>query len=84
MLIYRTSRKNIRMETNTLATRPMILQEYILTAFNSSKSSRQMPGVVKLLPPPTLPDEKMLQELNALAAKRPFCVMHKVKKHDPL
>jgi len=72
------------METNTLATRPMILQEYTLSAFNSTKSSRQRPGVVKLLPPPLPPDEKMLQELNALAAKHPFCVLHKVKKHDPL
>lgn len=72
------------MKTNTLATRPMILQEYTLTAFNSNKSRRQRPGVVKVLPPPPPPDEKKLTELNALAAKHPFCVLHKVKKHDPL
>jgi hypothetical protein len=72
------------MKTNTLATRPMIVQEYNLTAFNSNKSRRQRPGVVKLLPPPLPPDEKTLKELNALAAKHPFCVLHKVKKHDPL
>ena len=72
------------MKTTTLATRPMILQEYTLTAFNSNKSRRQQTGVVKLLPPPPQPDEKTLTELNALAAKHPFCILHKVKKHDPL
>jgi hypothetical protein len=72
------------MKTNTLATRPMILQKYTLTAFNNTKSRRQRPGVVKLLPPPPPPDEKKLIELNALATKHPFCVLHKVKKHDPL
>ncbi|HWK07151.1 MAG TPA: hypothetical protein VNS58_26145 [Puia sp.] len=71
------------MKTNILATRPMILQEYTLTAFNG-KSRRKKPGVVKLLPPPPQPDEKTLMELNALAAKHPFCVSHKVKNHDPL
>ncbi|HEX9508886.1 MAG TPA: hypothetical protein VF939_00280 [Puia sp.] len=73
------------MKTNTLATRPMILQEYTLTAFNTNtKSRRQKPGVVKLLPPPPPPDEKTLMELNVLAAKHPFCLLHKVKRHDPL
>ncbi len=70
------------MKTNILATRPITLLEYTLTAFNSTKSRRQKPGVVKLLPPP--PDEKKVMELNALAAKHPFSVLHKVKKHDPL
>ena len=72
------------MKKNSMATRPMILQEPTLTAFNTSKIHRQRPGVVKLLPPPPPPDEKTLMELNALAAKHPFCTLYKVKKHDPL
>ena len=78
------------MKTNTLATRPIILhpiilQSYTVTGFNDSiKARRQQTGVVKLLPPPPHPDEKTLIELNALAAKHPFCILHKVKKHDPL
>lgn len=73
------------MKTNTLATRPMTPQEYTLTAFNNNKSHRQQTGVIKLLPPPAQqPDEKTVMELNALAAKYPFCILHKVKRHDPL
>ena len=72
------------MKTNSMVTRPMILQEPTLTAFNTSKIQRQRPGVVKLLPPPPPPDEKIVMELNALAAKHPFCTLHKAKKHDPL
>lgn len=71
------------MKTDILATMPQ--QEYTLTAFsNSNISRRQRPGVLKLLPPLPQPDEKTLMELNALAARYPFCILHKVKKHDPL
>lgn len=62
----------------------MTLEEPTLTAFNTSKINRQRPGFVKLLPPPPQPDEKTLMELNALAARHPFCTVYKVKKHDPL
>jgi len=72
------------MKTDTLATVPMILQEYTLTAFNGNRSRRQQTGVVKLLPPIAQPDEKTVSDLNALASKHPFCVSQKVKKHDPL
>jgi len=30
------------------------------------------------------PDEKKVRELNDLAAKAPFCVHYKAKKHDTL
>jgi len=72
------------MKTDTLATVPMILQEYTLTAFNSAKARRQQTGVVKLLPPVPEPDEKTVRDLNTLASKHPFCVSQKFKKHDPL
>jgi hypothetical protein len=72
------------MKTNSMVTRPMILQKPAFIAFNTNKIHRQKPGVVKLLPSPPPPDEKTLIELNALAAKHPFCTLHKAKKHDPL
>jgi hypothetical protein len=72
------------MKTNILATRPLIPQEYTLTAFNNNKSRPNKSGVLKLLPPPPPPDEKRVMELNALAANHPFCVLHKAKRHDPL
>ncbi|HEV3325843.1 MAG TPA: hypothetical protein VG052_09560 [Puia sp.] len=48
------------------------------------KPRRQKPGVVKLLAPPTPPDENTIRKLNVLASKHPFCVLHRVKKHDML
>jgi hypothetical protein len=50
-----------------------------------ARPRRQKSGVVKLLMPPTTPpDEKTIRQLNALAAKQPFCRLHRVKKHDTL
>jgi hypothetical protein len=71
------------MKPNSLATRPTILLESSLRTFNT-KSQRQKPGVIKLMPPPTPPDASTIRKLNALAAKHPFCALHKVKKHDTL
>jgi hypothetical protein len=48
------------------------------------KTRQQKPGVIKLLAPPTPPDEHTVRKLNVLAAKHPFCVLHRVKKHDTL
>jgi hypothetical protein len=36
------------------------------------------------MPSPTPPDATTVRKLNALAAKHPFCALHKVKKHDTL
>jgi hypothetical protein len=58
----------------------MMIAKATLTA----RPRRQKPGVIKLLMPPAPPDEKTIRGLNALAAKRPFCQLHRVKKHDPL
>ena len=71
------------METKSLTIWPILLPESSMTAYNT-KSQRQRPGVVKLMPPPAPPDEKTIRQLNALAAKPPFCSLHRVKKHDPL
>jgi hypothetical protein len=71
------------MQTKALAGWPTILPESTLPAFSVNKS-RQRPGVIKLLPPPTPPDEKTIRELNELAAQQPFCQLHKVRKHDML
>jgi hypothetical protein len=71
------------MKQNSFATRPTILLESSFTAYNT-KVQRQRSGVVKLMPPPTPPDASTIRQLNALAAKHPFCSLHKVKKHDTL
>ena len=49
-----------------------------------AKSRPQKPGVVKLLAPPPQPDEHTIRKLNTLASRQPFCVLHRVKKHDML
>jgi hypothetical protein len=49
----------------------------------TTRPRRQNPGVIKLLKAPP-PDEKTIRSLNALAAKQPFCKLHRVKKHDTL
>jgi hypothetical protein len=50
----------------------------------TARPRRQKPGVIKLLTPPLPPDDKTIRNLNALAAKHPFCQLHRVKKHDTL
>ena len=69
------------MKSNSLAPQPFVLPGK-LTAYNTKSTRRN--GVIKLMPPPSPPDDKTIRELNALAAKHPFCSLHKVKKHDPL
>ena len=72
------------MQTKTLNAWPSLLTESssmtTMIAYPTAKKKR--PGVVKLLPPAALPDETTIRRLNALAAKRPFCNSHKVKKHE--
>jgi hypothetical protein len=79
----RGSENKICMKPSTLALLPPQLSESTLTAY-SSKTQRQKPGIVKLMPPPVPPDEKTIRELNALASKHPFCRLHSVKRHDTL
>jgi len=68
------------MRAESLTNWPKIAPESKLIA----KTRRQKPGVVKLMTPPAPPDEKTIRQLNKLAAKQPFCKLHRVKKHDPL
>jgi hypothetical protein len=68
------------MKANSLKTWPTMVPESKLTA----KPRQQKPGVVKLLAHPAPPDDKTIRRLNALAAKQPFCVLHRVKRHDTL
>lgn len=70
------------METNPLAIWPTFLSESPMTAY--TKAQRPRGGVIKLMPPPTPPDEATIRKLNELAAKQPFCVLHRVKRHDTL
>jgi hypothetical protein len=68
------------MKASSLKTWPTVVPESKLTA----KPRQQKPGVVKLLTQPAPPDDKTIRRLNALAAKHPFCILHRVKKHDML
>jgi|SRR6185312_495784 len=72
--------KHILMRVNSLTSWPMVVPEPTLTA----RPRRQKPAVVKLLTPPPPPDEKTIRRLNALAARHPFCALHRVKRHDTL
>jgi hypothetical protein len=72
------------MKAKSLASWPALLPEKALTAYNPSKSQRQKPGVVKLMPPVPPPDEKTIRELNELASQHPFCAFRKVRRHDTL
>ncbi|HET6255981.1 MAG TPA: hypothetical protein VFE32_18030 [Puia sp.] len=68
------------MRVESLTNWPKIIPEATLTA----RPRRQKPAVVKLLMPPPPPDEKTVRQLNSLAARQPFCKLHRVKRHDPL
>lgn len=70
------------MKTSSLAIWPTILSESPMTAY--TKAQRPRTGVIKLMPPPTPPDEATIRKLNELAAKHPFSAPHKVKKYDTL
>jgi hypothetical protein len=70
------------MKTNSLVSRPSLLPEPTLTAFQITHRNRQV--FKKYLPNVTPPDEKTIRRLNELAASRPFCSLHRVKKHEVL
>jgi hypothetical protein len=40
-------------------------------------------GIIPLFQPAP-PDDKVIRELNALAAQYPFCILFKAKSHDML
>ncbi len=69
--------------TNSIITWPTLLPESTMTA-HAGKSRQNKPGVVKRLDSPAPPDELTIRKLNELAAKRPFCTPHKVKKYEIL
>ena len=69
--------------TNSIITWPALLPESNMTA-HAGKSRLSKPGVVKRLDSPPPPDELTIRKLNELAAKRPFCTPHKVKKYEIL
>jgi hypothetical protein len=68
------------MRAESLTGWPAVIPETTLIA----TPGRQKPGVIKMLSSPPQPDEKTIRRLNALAAKQPFCGLHRVKKHDML
>ena len=74
------------MTTNSLSNWPSIIPERneLTMMALSTRSRRQMAGVVKLITSPAPPDENTIRQLNALASRRPFSTPHKVKKHDTL
>jgi hypothetical protein len=51
---------------------------------HAGKSRQSRPALVKRLDAPAPPDEVTVRKLNELAAKRPFCTLHKVKKYEIL
>jgi len=69
------------MKTNVITAWPSTLPDATIAPFSTS-ARRNGSGVVKLLPAPTPPDGETIRRLNELAAKKPFCSMHKVKKHE--
>ena len=71
------------METNTLTNWPVLLPESTMIAY-TTKARRQRSGVINLLAAPEPPDENTIRKLNELAAKHPFCILHKVKRYDML
>lgn len=75
----------MHMKTDSLAILPVLfsdLTELPRIAYNNGRP-RQKTDVIRL-PLSTPPDEKEIEELNRLAAKHPFCIRYKVKKHDTL
>ncbi|HEV3413549.1 MAG TPA: hypothetical protein VG101_13795 [Puia sp.] len=68
------------MRAQSLTGWPAIVPEATLI----TRPRPQKPGMIKLITSPPRPDEKTIRQLNALAAKPPFCGLHRVKKHDTL
>lgn len=69
--------------TNYLLTWPPLLPESKMTV-HTGKLRQNKSGLVKHMGPPAPPDQVTIQKLNELAAKPPFCALHKVKKHEML
>ncbi|HTI90866.1 MAG TPA: hypothetical protein VL727_09765 [Puia sp.] len=69
--------------SNSFITWPTLLPESTMTA-HAGKSRQSRPALVKRLDAPAPPDEVTVRKLNELAAKRPFCTLHKVKKYEIL
>ncbi|MBS1601230.1 MAG: hypothetical protein JST42_01085 [Bacteroidetes bacterium] len=69
--------------TNSFTTWPGILPESTMTVY-PGKSTRNKPALIKRLELPPPPDEATIKKLNELAAKHPFCSLHRVKKHETL
>jgi hypothetical protein len=78
--IFYMKAASLNMKATSLKTWPIMVPESKITP----KPRQQKPGVIKLLAHPAPPDDKTIRRLNALAAKQPFCVLHRVKKHDTL
>jgi len=70
------------MKTNSLASMPIHLPEPTLASFNT-RLLRQRTEIIQL-PLAAPPDESQVRELNTLAAKHPFCIIYKARKHDML
>jgi hypothetical protein len=71
------------MQTKSLTAWPSLLPEKSSTTTMTAYPTRKKrQGVVKQLPPITPPDEATISRLNDLAARKPFCNSHKVKKHE--
>jgi hypothetical protein len=68
---------------NSFTAWPTLLPEPNATA-RAGKSRQSRPGLNKRLDSPAPPDELTIRKLNELAAKRPFCTLHKVKKYEIL
>ncbi len=71
------------MTKNSIQAWPAALPESTITTY-SIQTRKNRPGVVKLLAPPTPPDEATIRRLNDLATKNPFCTHYKVRKHELL
>jgi hypothetical protein len=70
------------MTINALSLVPAGLPEIPFSVSHISADRRKI-EVIKL--PATMPpNEEKIRELNELAARHPFCVLHKPKKHDTL
>jgi hypothetical protein len=70
------------MTSNALSIVSVNLPELPFTV-SHIKPERRKIEIIKL-PATMSPGEKKIRELNELAARHPFCVLHKPKKHDTL
>ncbi|MHA4811256.1 hypothetical protein ACX0G9_24350 [Flavitalea flava] len=70
------------MKTNSLTVSPRLLPEPLL-AVHTTKHNRERREIIQL-PLVSPPDAKRIKELNALAAKPPFCHHFRARKHDML